>query len=1084
MNQVFTIYSVFFLTAALVSVFVAFLAWQRRPAKAAKELTLLMVAAGFWAFWIIFETASPTVAGKIFWAKIGYIGAVTTPVLYLIFILRFTGKDKYLSWKHILMLFIVPAITLLLAITNEKHYLVWSGFSAISTKTNMMEYYHGTWFWIGYMSYNYLLYVVATFSLFQFIIRNTMTFRTQGWVVFLAGLCPWVASAVYIIGLNPVPGLDLTPISIILSGVLLVYAIFYIRFLDLAPVARETLVETLTDGILALDGQNRIQDINQAALSYLGIPHKNIIGSPLGSSGASIAQLLEAAIDHKPVDQIEIADGNGTKIFRIIKKVIHNQQGSRLVVIRDISDQVARQREIIAMEERYRNMFSMFRLMADNMLDMLWAKDLEKRFIFTNKSVCEKLLQATDTDEPIGKNDMFFALRERQSHPERNDWFTFGELCQDSDQVVINSQKPEHFDEFGNVNGKFLFLDVRKAPIFNENGVMIGVVGSGRDVTLQKKTEDDIHKRDKLLDAIAKATALLVQGENLMESINGAIEIIGKATEANRVYIFQNHYDTQYQMPLMSQRFEWTDGSVEPQIDFEELQNLPYEINLPRWFNELSAGKVIVGNVREFPVSERAILEVQAIKSILVTPVFIDKSFWGFIGFDECHKEREWTPTEERLLTAAANTIGAAYLRKKNQDQLIAAKEKAEESDRLKSSFLANMSHEIRTPMNGILGFASLLKEQKLTGDEQKEYISIIEKSGARMLNVINDIVDISKIESGLMEVSVFPTNINEQIEYLYTFFKPEVESKGMLLFINTPLPEKDSIIITDREKVYAILANLVKNAIKYTEEGSIEFGYIPKYPPAGKAGTLAGKRLQGEAGANPGANPGSEFAELEFYVKDTGIGIPEDRQQAVFDRFVQADIGDKRAFQGAGLGLSITKAYVEMLGGSIWVVSELGKGSTFYFTLPYYTGDKEKNEAKNIVSADGTGNQTIPPNLGFKILIVEDDEISERLLRTAIRMISKEILRARTGVEAIETCRKNPDIDLVLMDIKMPEMNGYEATKLIRQFNKEVVIIAQSAFALVGDREKALEAGCNDYIPKPIKKEVLLGKLKKYGMA
>ena len=243
--------------------------------------------------------------------------------------------------------------------------------------------------------------------------------------------------------------------------------------------------------------------------------------------------------------------------------------------------------------------------------------------------------------------------------------------------------------------------------------------------------------------------------------------------------------------------------------------------------------------------------------------------------------------------------------RKLLTQELITAKEKAEESDRLKSAFLANMSHEIRTPMNAILGFTKLLKKPNLSYLKQANYIGIIEKGGNRLLNIINDLIDISKIEAGQMKVSISSTDINEQIKYIFTFFKPEVDEKGIQFTHSKLLPENEATLFTDREKVYSILTNLVKNAIKFTPSGSIGFGYEKK----------------------------NEY--FQFHVKDTGIGIPKVRQDAIFERFVQADIGDKKVFQGAGLGLSISKAYVEMLGGKIWVESEEGKGSTFYFTLP-----------------------------------------------------------------------------------------------------------------------------------------------------
>ena len=250
-------------------------------------------------------------------------------------------------------------------------------------------------------------------------------------------------------------------------------------------------------------------------------------------------------------------------------------------------------------------------------------------------------------------------------------------------------------------------------------------------------------------------------------------------------------------------------------------------------------------------------------------------------------------------------------LEKKVQErtrELNEAKEKAEESDHLKSAFLANMSHEIRTPMNGILGFADLLKDPGLSGEEQKKYIQVIEKSGDRMLNIINDIIDISKIESGQMELNISMTNINKQLDYIYTFFKNEVEAKGLNFFIFFPLPSSDASIETDAEKLYAVLMNLVKNAIKFTLKGSIEFGYTFN----------------------------KDY--LLFFVKDTGIGIQKERLDAIFDRFVQADIFDKQAHQGAGLGLSISNAYVKMMGGRLWVDSKPGEGSVFYFTLPYRT--------------------------------------------------------------------------------------------------------------------------------------------------
>lgn len=264
------------------------------------------------------------------------------------------------------------------------------------------------------------------------------------------------------------------------------------------------------------------------------------------------------------------------------------------------------------------------------------------------------------------------------------------------------------------------------------------------------------------------------------------------------------------------------------------------------------------------------------------------------------------------LSIASNKELTAQNIEKEKQiEALIQAKEKAEESDNLKSAFLANMYHEIRTPMNSILGFANLLNEPGLIGEKQQKYIKIVEKSGARLLNTLNDIVDMSKIHSGLVKVNLNETNINKQIEKIYNFFKPEAETKGLNFVYKNSLPTKEAFFLTDCEKIYAILIHLVKNALKNTEKGSIEFGYA-------------------------GAKSATNKTELMFFVKDTGIGIPKDRQKAIFENFTQTAVSDKMAQQGNGLGLSITKAYVTLLGGKIWAESDEGKGAKFYFSLPY----------------------------------------------------------------------------------------------------------------------------------------------------
>jgi PAS domain S-box-containing protein len=384
---------------------------------------------------------------------------------------------------------------------------------------------------------------------------------------------------------------------------------------------------------------------------------------------------------------------------------------------------------------------------------------------------------------------------------------------------------------------------------------------------------------------------------------------------------------------------------------------------------------------------------------------------------------------------------------KKMIEDLLFAKEKAEESDRLKSAFLANMSHEIRTPMNGIIGFTNLLKEQSLRGEDRKKYINIIKKSSERMLSTINDLIEISKIESGTMEFDISEVNINELLEFINHVFLPEATKKGLEMYMHRPLPYEIARIETDFEKLNSILSNLVKNAIKYTSSGRIDIGY----------------RMN--------------LNQIEFFVKDTGIGIEKDRQKVIFDRFVQADLSLSRPYEGAGLGLSIAKGYIDMLGGKIWVQSELQKGSRFYFTIPVKNKLAVRTEKPDSITE--SEKKEVLKNL--TILVAEDDVIGKLYLSELLKDECKNVLFASDGVEALEILEKTPETDIVLMDIKMPGLNGYQTAQKMKQSNKEVFIIAQTAYALSGDREKALNSGCDAYLSKPFSKEQLLQVIEKH---
>jgi len=383
--------------------------------------------------------------------------------------------------------------------------------------------------------------------------------------------------------------------------------------------------------------------------------------------------------------------------------------------------------------------------------------------------------------------------------------------------------------------------------------------------------------------------------------------------------------------------------------------------------------------------------------------------------------------------------------KKKMLDDLIITKEKAEESDRLKTAFLHNISHEIRTPMNAIVGFSSFLSEPDLTPEKRKIFTDVIIQSSDQLLSIITEIIEVATIEAGQVKINVGEVNLNTLLKLLYDQFLLKVHKQNVTLSYKTFFSDEEALVLTDYIKLTEILSNLIGNAVKFTNHGYVDFGYSvnEKY--------------------------------LEFYIRDSGIGIPSEMHDEIFKRFRQVDYTSSRQFGGSGLGLSISKSYVELLGGNIWLQSEPNQGSAFYFNIPYRRVSPIKTSQ---LQAD---DETSLVDVNQKTLLIAEDEDTNYLLLVAfLSGLKINIIRAVNGAEAVSICRSNPNVNLVLMDIKMPEMDGFEATKIIKRFCPNLPILAQTAFISESDKQKAIACGCSDFIGKPIDQKELNQKIGK----
>ncbi len=692
-------------------------------------------------------------------------------------------------------------------------------------------------------------------------------------------------------------------------------------------------------------------------------------------------------------------------------------------------------------EQRYKQL-------AEQSRTITWEVDSQGLFTFLNP-VAEQML-GYRTDELINTKNLADLRPEEGREAFREKIFSFFSMHQPFTHVE---------NEILSRTGARMFVSTTGIPLLDSQCALLGYRGSDIDITQRKQAENRMEAEIKIQEMLVNLSASFINLP-LMKvdaAIDAALGALGACVAADRVYIFDYLDD----LEVCRNTYEWCAQGITPQKD--DLQAVPFAL-LQEWVAVHRSGQTVrIPDVSALPPTNhtRMILEPQGVKSLLTVPMREGTQCVGFVGFDAVRTTHDYTEAEKRLLTVFAQMLVNIRQRQVKENVLTLSRQRAEEANKAKSEFLANMSHEIRTPLNGVIGMTSLLLDSTLS-EEQRNYASIAMSSANNLLSLLNDILDISKIEAGKMHLERLVFDIRRLLEETLAPLSIRAMQKGVE-FITFIAPEVPQSLFGDPTRLKQILLNLASNAVKFTAQGAVTVSIETVQRAA-----TGGAEQEGTTAALETAT--AKPVLLRFSVRDTGIGINRQSFDKLFKKFSQIDSSMTRRFGGTGLGLTIAKQLVEMMGGEIGVDSEVGQGSVFWFTAQFDAPVRE--------SAPRSQHRA-------QVLLVEDNPVNSLVAAKLLAKLGLSCDTATNGAEALKKVAQTR-YGIIFMDVQMPVLDGYETTRRIRSdaaamLNRSTPIIAMTAHALQGDRETCLASGMNDYIPKPIEPAVLSQMLSKW---
>jgi PAS domain S-box-containing protein len=857
----------------------AFLLWHKYYNEQTKFVVLLFVANAIYSFFYSFEISFQTLQEINLFYHFEYFGIPFLSTFYLMFALNYSGKGNWLTLRNKVILFAIPIITMAMVFTNKYHHLFYQSEGIkVDGPFPTFSFTPAVWYFI-HQGYVIVCMLFALYILGKMLKNAATVFRRQVVFLLLATIFPFLGYLAYQMHMVPF-GIDPVSFTFTLTGIVVYFALVRYRLFELVPIARTKLFEKIQDRILVFDMNNRLIDFNLAACRQFSLMNSDL-GKEIPEFLSQWPEMMQF-IQNNQSGNLESHHLEGEMSYFYDIQILELEKNNKvkpgkLVVIKDVSDLINTERE---------------RNFAATKLNAIILAMPDIILVINNKGIF--------TDFFSSNNDRLFLTKEEVVGSSLQHLFEPEEavvLCKLLDNCLHSNELITHQFEM-NFPGNVKHYEVRLSRL--DKFHVLAII---RDVSESIEMRHDLLYQSgfqKILMNLASRYIYIADSET-DGVINDSLRQIGEYTGVDRAYIFRYNFDDE----TMSNTHEWCSNNVASLL--QNRANISTSL-VSDWVEKHKHGEpTVVKNLTKLENDNRihGFVNSSEIKSIITIPMISQKNCLGFVGFDTVSPNRKWNDSDISSLKIFTGMLANLQEKITIEQSLVEARIKAEASNKLKTAFMNNISHEIRTPLNGIIGFGEIIANEQLSLEEKNRFLTVVQESSERLIHTIDDYLDISLIVTGNQEINPNHFNLAQKIEEIVFEYDAPCQAKNITIRSEIPAQLRQTTIYSDPELIHKILNHLVGNALKFTERGSIVIG------------------LKME----------EDF--LTMFVQDTGIGIAENVQESIFDSFMQEDFSSTRLYEGSGLGLSIVKGIVTLLGGKIKLHSSKGQGSIFNISLP-----------------------------------------------------------------------------------------------------------------------------------------------------